>query len=151
MILQNSPNCWSCMAASFATALGISVEEVIRHVGHDGSDIIHIGNDPERRRGFHPQEMIDLCLELDENVVAIEAAPCFARPNGYGSVPIEIIGGNDKRIRGYLHRNHGVLTGLNSIGKPHAVYWDGEMIHCPSKMCSYELNYFQLQVFYKFP
>ena len=38
MILQRSPNAWSCMPTAFAMAVNAPVEDLILSIGHDGSE-----------------------------------------------------------------------------------------------------------------
>ena len=59
--LQRTNNAWTCLPASFATVLGLTLEDLLKRIGHDGSEVIwNYLPDPEKRRGFHPQEMIDV-------------------------------------------------------------------------------------------
>lgn len=73
---QKNPNAWSCLPAAFATALEVPLESIIALVGHDGSEITHAGlPEPLKRRGFHSQEMIKVCVQDDMAVTRIELMP----------------------------------------------------------------------------
>jgi hypothetical protein len=126
--LRKSPNRWSCLAAAFATVLDIEIEDVIREVGHDGSEEV-CASDPEpyNRRGFSIQEMIDLCLIRGVCVTHIERDPIWV--NRYGNVH-HIWTSGDERFAKHLEGRVGVLTGVMHEGD-HAVAWDGHQIYCP--------------------
>ena len=84
MRLQPKPQRWMCLPASFAMALDIPLADVLRDVGHDGGSIVWPNlPEPICRRGFHPQELIDICLSRGYAVTRIELAPAMATvPNG---------------------------------------------------------------------
>lgn len=158
MNVQKTPNAWSCLAASFATVLNLTVEQICEYVEHDGSEILwpHLP-DPQKRRSFHIQEMIDVAARFGRSVTPFEAMP-RSRIKGQSSVwNLEYKEGNAYRINKHLESGKGVLTGLNMSGKPHAVVWDGLMIHDPSgqfrggvwEPCSYQHHLFQLETFWK--
>lgn len=158
MITVRTPNSWSCLAASFATVLNLSVEQIVEYVEHDGSEVLwpHL-NDPQKRRSFHIQEMIDVAVRFGYSVTPFEAMP-RSRVKGQSSVwNVEMRDGNAYRINKYLGSGKGVLTGLNLIGKPHAVAWDGLKVHDPAgrfmngewQPYSYESHLFQLDTFWR--
>ena len=84
MRLQHKPERWMCLPASFAMALDIPLADVLHDVGHDGREIVWPNlPEPLCRRGFHPQELIDICLARGYAVTRIELAPAMATvPNG---------------------------------------------------------------------
>ena len=158
MIAVRTPNAWSCLAASFATVLDLSVEKIVDLVGHDGSEILWPDlNEPKKRQSFHIQEMIDVAAQYGYSVTPFEAIP-RSRVKGQSSVwNVEMKDGNAYRINRYLEHGRGVLTGVNLNGKPHAVAWDGELIHDPAgqfkdgvwQPYSYEPHLFQLETFWR--
>ncbi len=76
MRLQIKPERWQCLVTSFAMALDLPVADVIREVGHDGGQIIWPTlPEPMCRRGFHPQELIDVCRSHGYAVTYIELFP----------------------------------------------------------------------------
>lgn len=40
MKLQRTINRWTCLPASFGTVLGLTLGEVFRKLGHDGSEVV---------------------------------------------------------------------------------------------------------------
>ena len=79
MKLQRTKGLWTCLPASFATLLGLTLDEMLQQIGHDGSEVVFEGlPDPECRRAFHPQEMIDVCESHGYAVTPIEARPTSA-------------------------------------------------------------------------
>lgn len=142
MKLVRTNNGWSCLAASFATVLKISMGELLAHVGHDGSEVVFptLG-DPERRRSFHPQEMIDVCGCYGFAVTPIEARPT-SQPLGAETlyqVPLDTV----PRFQRYLEDSVGVLTGLNLRNRPHAVAWCGDYFLDPATGQSHGIHMFQ--------
>lgn|SRR5574340_763735 len=129
-------NKWSCIAASFSMALGISFSKFLELVGHDGSERPY--KDKSLRAGFHLQECIDASNKL-----------------GYGCTPIILYPGSspdfslteshplwskDVSMARFLHylenTNRGVLEcelQTSGIRKGHAVAWDGTLIYDPRK------------------
>jgi len=93
MILQHSPNDWSCLPTAVAMALGVSVDELLEVIGHDGSEVTHPQLDaPACYRGFHPQEMIEAALRRGRATTMIEKVPC-ALPK------------DDKNVNAYTHQD----------------------------------------------
>ena len=67
---------WMCLPAAFAMALDTSLADVLLAVGHDGGKVLWPDlPEPMCRRGFHPQELIDVCLSRGFAVTRIELAP----------------------------------------------------------------------------
>jgi len=64
---------WSCLLDSFAISFEISKIQLIKLLGHDGSEIIWYDQpEPLRRRGFHPQEFIRIGYSLGYAVVCFQ-------------------------------------------------------------------------------
>ena len=93
-----------------------TVETLIRQLGHDGSEIVRPGPEPLCRRGFHPQELIQICCE-DYIVETLEPKPRFE-----DNIPVKVP---------FKMRGIGVL-----LSERHAVAWDGERILDPSGLVS---------------
>lgn len=149
MILQRSPNRWSCLVSSFAMALGVPVEQLINTVGHDGSEIIWPElPEPSRRRGHHPQEMIYAAANLGFSVTPFEAFPVSLGAVGANpfvvpmSIPVE------ERMRLVMRGEVGVITGETMQGLAHAVAWNGSNILDPSGR-EYALEDFRLEMFWR--
>jgi len=110
MILQ--PNSWSCLPTAFCNAFSYDYDDIIKAVGHDGSEIVDpTMPDPYRRKAIHPEELIRVFFKRNKAIITFEAEPTF----------------NDNIIR--LDRdnfyeciswfNRGVITG-NYCTKDHA-------------------------------
>lgn len=132
MKLITSPNSWSCAAASLAMVLGIDFNDVIKSVGHDGSEIINPDlRKPGCYKGFHMQELIEIALAHHYAVTPIELQPVqTATGNDEYDVKIEMYKSPDRRLLHHMNRNTGILMGkLNTYW--HAVAWDGAMVYDP--------------------
>lgn len=149
MILQRSPNGWSCVPTAFAMCLEHKVEHLLTWLDHDGSEIIWpYLPEPYCRRGFHIQEMILIAHVLGFTCTPFEALP-LSCPVG-AKKPYEVQMGetpNDRMIK-LLTDNWGVLTGIGKSGKPHAVAWDGFKIHDPNYSI-YDITSFTLETFWQ--
>ena len=76
MRLQTKPERWQCLVTSFAMALDMLVADVMREIGHDGGQVLWPAlPEPLCRRGFHPQELIDVCRAHGYAVTRIELFP----------------------------------------------------------------------------
>lgn len=125
---MKSPNGWSCLPCSFATVLGVTLEEILEYVGHNGSDIMWPElPEPKCRKGFHIQEMISFSFEKGRTVTPFEPVPL--------SIPVE--GAKPCIITfryGAQNRMNSLLTGRNGVleGNGHAVAWYNGIIHDPA-------------------
>lgn len=140
-----SPNCWSCLAASFAMILNISFKQFCRELGHDGSAIVHPGlRDPLCRRTFGIDECTLVAVRRGHSLTTLRFCPRITT-DGVHMVDIPM----DTE---YLLRFPGVLCGMGKYnGSPcgHAVAWDGEIVLDPS-IGRYPLgtNYFEPHTLY---
>jgi hypothetical protein len=132
-LVENNP--WSCLPASFAMALDISFEEMIKRLGHDGDSRPY--EDKTKRRGWHFQECIDVAWDLSYCCTPIERYPaltystlaCDFTPIYFGIADVD----NAKRFQKYLSRaSRGVLEGIRDANKGHACAWDGSLVFDPS-------------------
>jgi hypothetical protein len=127
-------NNWSCLPTAFAIVLGIDVADFIKHIGHDGSEIIWPTlKDPMRRRGFHVQECIDAASRGGCAVTPFEMFPRHAPAFTVPSYTI-VYGGSEEaamaRFRRIVERTRGVITGhTNAAG--HAVAYERGTIFDP--------------------
>lgn len=158
------PNRWSCLPTAIAMVLDISIDEVIRIVGHDGSRIQwHNQSEPSNRRSFHVQEMVKLCLIKNHLAVSIECSPTIINEAytafeelgrliqsefytqtelvlSYSEINDQILELTDLNkviIFQKLEQFDGVLLGERFIGRHHAVAWNHkeQMIYDPSGTC----------------
>lgn len=117
----------SCMLDSLLILLDIPVTDAIAFIGHDGSE-----------RGFHSQEIIDLADHHGYAVTEIQRRPVGINPKTYQNVPIEFLGGNDRRFAAKLHLDSGIVMG-SKMGRSHAVAWDGRVATDPSNRIKFRL------------
>ena len=135
MKLQKQPTAWSCLPTAFAMALDKPVEEIIKAIGHDGSEVYwpelesHWAN-----RAFHVQELVDYCFWNEIAVVCIDAMPCFNHFDSRAvAKEVKYLSGLEyaDRLERYLKSYFGVLVGTTNFNSGHAVAWDGENVFNP--------------------
>jgi len=103
MILQTTPNEWSCLPTAVAMAIGVPLADLLEELGHDGSEVTHPNLDPPAcYRGFHPQEMLEFCLRRGTATTMIEKVPC--------ALPKE-----DKNVNAFTHED---LKMFHPLGEP---------------------------------
>jgi hypothetical protein len=135
MRLQRQPNRWSCLPTAFAMALDVPVEEFLRRIGHDGSDIAFPAEpEPMCRRGFHIQECIEVALKLGYSVTPIELFPRHAP--SLSIPPLTIFFGDERtvnveRFAHFIDSGLGVITGYGR-NCCHAVAYDHGSIYDPN-------------------
>jgi hypothetical protein len=137
MKAQKNPNAWSCLPTAFAIALDVEVENMIAQIGHDGSEITHAGlPDPLRRRGFHPQECIEVCMRDNIAVTQIDMTPSAVpsdqyRQSGAQEKIFSTISGESARVRFERHMfgSHGVIDCRTKFGLGHALAYRGHGDH----------------------
>ncbi len=115
MKLLQQPNSWSCMPTSLAMFLNEDVENIIKEIGNDGSEIVrNWQSDPRRRKGFHPQQLMKVCLKRNKALLQFDTQPMIDDdmfPNDY------------KYIDELMKDNSGILLGIIN-GRDHAVAWN---------------------------
>jgi hypothetical protein len=103
--------------------LEIDLETIYQELGHDGSKRVRDKPEPLCRRGFHPQELIQVCSHSRGWVVeTLEARPRF-EDNIIVKVPFHL-------------QDKGIL-----LSARHAVVWTGTKILDPGSMNSHCRNY----------
>ncbi len=122
MILEPQP--WSCLPIAVATALDIPFADLIKQIGHDGSELVY--NDKTMQRSFHVQECIDVATNMGVACVPIECHYALT-PNGLERYIIGTEEEQLKRFQSYLDKTErGFFEGM-SMGKGpikgHAVAW----------------------------
>ena len=108
-------------------AIEISVDLMLKEIGHDGSEIIYPDQpEPRRRRAFHTQECIQV---LDRR--------------GYAATPFDAIGSlvlDDEHqidvnfttdFENHLRSSHGVILG-QGVNNRHAVAWVDQTVFDPN-------------------
>ncbi len=142
MIYQ--PNRWSCLPTAWSYVIGWPLWALIKAIGHTGEEIRWPNlPEPNRRRGFHPQELIYLGDRFGFVTTTFEPIAMLESPGGIGG-PVEIYFPFEK----ILHGSNGVLTGeINS--QRHAIAWvDGKVLD-PSEGRLTTLDDFQIQTYYR--
>ena len=107
-----------CMLASFAMVMDANPDQWVKDfLGHDGLE--RINNDPEPWcfRGFHPQEFVELIVNVyGEPVTQLSRFPMMLRYQGTLSPQPEC-----RAWSNYILRNDGVLCGTTVNGTGHVV------------------------------
>ncbi len=131
MKICKNPNSWSCLPAAFATVLQVPIEAVLAVVGHNGSEITHAGlPTPMNRRGFHPQEMIKMCLEDHIAVTRVELYPNAVPSQTFSIVePKQFDTGGWKWFNKHLFNSMGVIDCRTAVGTGHAMAYVGAGSH----------------------
>jgi hypothetical protein len=151
MKLQRNPNAWSCLPTATAMVLDVNKWTVIKHIGHNGSEIKNPSlPKPQCLRGFHPQEIIDVAWQYGIAVIPIQPLP-YSTPGIVIGSPakdfvIDFKINHEERFMAYLKNTHGVITGAINKGHNmmwngtgHAVAWDGEKCYDPrGRVCDFD-------------
>ncbi len=133
-------NAWSCGVVSLAMLLKKSVPEIIKLIGHDGSEVCWPDETHEgkRVRGFGVQELKDAAFSQGIALLEIHACPAHTQPSGQGE--LLIYKDFEKRLDYYMSQGPGLIFGYYSPDMPHMVYWDGKMVHDPKDGSTYGFN-----------
>lgn len=107
--------------------LGITLNEMLTRIGHDGSEIIWPElPEPQRRRTFHIQECLAVALRLGFGTTELQFGPSLT-PDGQRlhevTPPID--------IRWLMSISTGVLYGRGRVTN-HVVAWDGQKVYDPN-------------------
>jgi hypothetical protein len=131
VILQYNPNAWSCLPTAAAMVFGVFKWAVLEYIGHDGSEIKYADlKDPNGRRGFHMQEIIDVATFYGFYVTPIEAIPCSTPGPESLTFEVDFKISPAERLDRYMSGTSGIITGMvNGVG--HAVAWDGAKCYDP--------------------
>jgi hypothetical protein len=114
MIVQDYPNGWSCFPTALAILLNIPVSEIIKDIGHDGSEIIF--PEPNNRRGFCYRDLVIYCLKNDLSIMEVELEAA--------------LGDRTSKSLFYLPKLEVpdvpcIVTGITTYGWWHAAAWNG--------------------------
>ena len=135
----------TCMLYSVAMLLDLSVETVIKELGHDGSEILWPANDvhKEQAAAYHIQEIQDLCISRGFALAPIEVWPIHG-PCIEEFKEVFEARGDDltlerffNHIEGrkallFLQCNDDPTVGEEMEVRVHACAWDGENIYDPN-------------------
>lgn len=120
--------------------------EIFNFLGHDGAEILWPSfEDPQRRRGFHIQEMIEFALTKQTMFMPIEPLPAITPTDDWPLDKAYIVE-RKTPFENILYRRPGLLLGTHE-GRRHAVAWDRRQIHDPMG-CRYGIEEFVIHVFY---
>lgn len=177
MYLQTQPNKWSCLPTALANALRDDVRIYWDYLGHDGSEIVWPElPEPQCRRGFHIQEMVDLAYKLGRLLVPIEMESLVQKDVtqawmdlGNEIQSLVVNGGDGKRltdlylnmgrlivpfprmtpIEFYFGKHDGILLGKGSRGRSHAAAWNHkeQLVYDPCGE-KYTLDHFKVTEFW---
>jgi hypothetical protein len=127
---------WQCLPTAFAMALDTPVADILKEVGHDGGKIAFRDlPEPMRRRGFHVQELIDVCLARGYAVTLIELFPAMVNAV---NAPVSVIYSNMQagvRFTKAIFSTRGVMEGRKarpgSEPRGHALAYDHGKVYDP--------------------
>ncbi len=129
---------YQCTTYSTAMILGITHEEVLELLGHDGRDIVNeSGVGSAKYRGVHIQEIQNICCGMGKALIPYEPIPNLA------GAPIECWGTYIQRE--IMPGSVGLILGHNRSGR-HCVAWDGNKILDPNGL---ESSLTGIECFYK--
>lgn len=122
---------WQCLPTAFAMALDVPLADVLQAVGHDGSEIVEPSlPEPACRRGFHPQELLDVCLRRGFAATLVELFPVLrSLPTG-GDRVLVFPEGNWERFTRAIKSSRGVIEGRGAR-TGHAVAYENGRIYDP--------------------
>lgn len=125
MQLQYKPTRWTCLATAFAMALDIPVKRFFQLAGHDGSEIIFPGLDPNCRRGFHHDEAVRVALTLGYSATPIQLFPRIQFK--HGPQPHVVVYGSEHNnwcwFESFIRHRRGVIEAAAPLSN-HAVAFD---------------------------
>lgn len=132
MLIVVSPNKWSCLPAAFATVIGVSFEDMLDILGHDGSEIVYPDlPEPFNRRAFIGPEFVNALYPEGYLVSTFEFNPLSVCDETHA---FKIVGTQtlEEYFEMILADSVGVIGGLSKISDtPHAVAWEGTRILDP--------------------
>ncbi len=141
LMIQQSPNRWSCMPTSLAMVLRVPVSDVIAGIGHDGSEIVFpLKNEPECRRGFHTQELVRYCMVRDYWAMTFEAWPTIATTRGQAEInwedviPVYTSALAKAQVREAIEAHFdSIFCGITRTGRRHAIARVHDLWICPNQ------------------
>lgn len=119
MKLLIQPNKWSCLPTSLAMLLDETVDDIIKEIGHDGSEIINNLNEPHNRKGFHIQELVKICL--NRNIALIHFDTMVCKHNGDYHTSYD----DSEYVNELMKDNSGIILGVIN-NRDHAVAWNSK-------------------------
>ena len=127
-------NSWTCFPASVASILHLDLQTLFTILGHDGSEFVRESDGLMGRRGFHPQEMIQVAQNRHFSVTQIDRLPS-ARPTlEHSFCYFKTIVGEDCELRfdRQLFQSFGWIECRTQRGTGHAIAYDNATLFDPS-------------------
>jgi hypothetical protein len=114
-------------------ALDLPVNQVLAEIGHDGSQIVWPAlREPLCRRGFHPQELIDVCRAHGYAVTYLELLPCLYSAPGNPELQLFSESRAWDRFTRVIQRTRGVMDGYGVVhGNGHACAYGNGWVYDP--------------------
>jgi hypothetical protein len=115
-------NPYSCLVDALAILLEVNPSEIVKYIGHDGSQIIWPELEvPKNGRGFSIQELQDYLHNKHKKLLApIDAMPGLRPTVEHSTYFITFPSTREWRFHTYQNRYDGILTGTNHRGNMHA-------------------------------
>lgn len=104
-----NPNGWSCLPTAICHVTYITLKDLFKAIGHDGSDRPYPPPYELARRGFHTQECVDALDKFGFSATPIEVNPMIMPCLG-GPV-IEVFEQHMKRFHTILKESKGFICG----------------------------------------
>ena len=140
MKLVRQINKWTCLPAAVATHLfsmcDDPLQEMFDRLGHDGSEVVRqFDQDPQRRRGFHPQEMFELAMQESQLATTqIDLLPSAQPDHRHAACYFKTVVSEDheQRFARHLQNSYGWASCMTRRGTGHALAYDYATIGDPS-------------------
>lgn len=142
MKLQKSPYKNSCLPTSLAMCLGLPAKEVLSLLGDHGNEKLFPKlPDPACYRGWHIQEIVDLCLKLGYSITEVEMCPVFGAIGT--SDTKRLIPTYEMQLERMIQQIRGEVAILYVQGNwsRHAVAWDGYEVYDPKGKVAQLIDY----------
>lgn len=108
-------------------AIGISLNLMLKEIGHDGSAIIHPDlPEPRKRRAFHIQECLQVLDARGYAATPFDAISALVTDDTH---QIELNWATD--FENHLRSGDGVIMGVG-VSNRHAVAWVDQMVYDPN-------------------
>lgn len=128
-MIVKSPNGWSCVACAFANLLSVPLGDLLKQVGHDGSQIISDDlAEPLCRRGFHTQEFTKIAYGLGYVFSQWNLEPLLSPFGDYNH--LTVIDHRDF-VQDLISKSQGIMLGQGVL-HAHTVAWSGSHYICSS-------------------
>lgn len=128
-MFRKQPNSWSCFPTAFSYILGIDIVDLIKILGHDGSEKIWPQFNPPRcYRSWHIQELVKASLSLGYAVIQIDRVMCSApSPNVQDYINPDI-----EYFYWTIANSTGVLPVRTQKGEGHALAYNRNVLYDPA-------------------